>query len=187
MSHILPFEGQQTYDLRIAGTIRRLPLIQVSPDTWIAYYYSLGDTEVIHRASKLLAPKLTECEVLITTEAKGIPLAHAIATELGLAPYVVCRKEKRSFMVAPLEATYKPITATREQQLFLDGRDGDKLRGRRVGLVDDIVSTGETLKAMADIVGQAGGRSIASAALLCEGADRSDVHHTGILPIFKKS
>jgi len=185
MSHILPYTGQQTYDLHVAGTVRRLPLIQVAPDTWIAYYYSLGDTEVIHRAAKILSPKLAQCEVLITTEAKGIPLAHALATELGLAPYVVCRKEKRSFMVTPLEARYKPITATSEQQLYLDGRDAEKLRRRRVGLVDDIVSTGETLKAMSSIVDQAGGRAVANAALLCEGADRPDVYHTGILPIFK--
>lgn len=185
MPHVLPFKGEPTYDLEIAGTVRTLPLIQVSVDTWIAYYYSLGDTEVIDRAARLLAPKLTGCEIFITTETKGIPLTHAIATYLGLKPYVVCRKEVRPFMLSPLVVHYKPITAKTEQQLFIDGRDSKKLGGRKVGIVDDIVSTGETIQAMAELVRQAGGSVLKRAALLLEGDERGDVEHLGILPIFK--
>jgi adenine phosphoribosyltransferase len=185
MQHILPFRGQATYDLEIAGTVRTLPLIQVSPDTWIAYYYSLGDTEVIDGAARILAEKVHGCEILVTTETKGIPLAHAIATNLGLIPYVVCRKEIRPFMLSPLTVRYKPITAKTEQEMFMDGRDAMKVRGKRVGLVDDIVSTGETLKAMSELVAQAGGRVAVKAALLLEGFELKDVLHLGILPIFK--
>lgn len=185
MAHILPFNGQPTYDLEIAGTVRTLPLIQVSPDTWIAYYYSLGDTEVIDRAARLLAPKMSGCEIFITTETKGIPLVHAIATYLGLKPYVVCRKEVRPFMLSPLIVRYKPITAKTEQELFIDGRDSKKLAGRKVGIVDDIVSTGETIQAMAELVRQAGGTVLRKAALLLEGDERKDVEHLGILPIFR--
>ncbi|HET6781537.1 MAG TPA: phosphoribosyltransferase family protein [bacterium] len=185
MPHILPYNGQTTYDLKIAGTVRPLPLIQVAPDTWIAYYYSLGDTEVIDRAARELAPKLSNCELFVTTETKGIPLAHAIAANLGLRPYVVCRKEIRPFMLSPLVVRYKPITAKTEQELYLDGRDAMKVRGKRVGIIDDIVSTGETLDAMAELVRQAGGTVVARAALLMEGDERADVHHLGILPIFK--
>lgn len=185
MAHILPYNGQPTYDLEIAGTVRTLPLIQVSPDTWIAYYYSLGDTEVIDRAARLLAPKMSGCEIFITTETKGIPLAHAIATYLGLKPYVVCRKEVRPFMLSPLVVRYKPITAKTEQELFIDGRDSKKLAGRKVGIVDDIVSTGETIQAMAELVRRAGGVVFGKAALLLEGDEREDVEHLGILPIFK--
>ncbi len=185
MTHILPFNGQPTYDLEIAGTTRTLPLIQVSPDTWIAYYYSLGDTEVIDRSAKLLAPKMQGCDIFITTETKGIPLAHAIATYLGLKPYVVCRKEVRPFMLSPLIVRYKPITAKTEQELFIDGRDTKKLSGRQVGIVDDIVSTGETIQAMAQLVKMAGGTVLKQAALLLEGDERSDVETLGILPIFK--
>ncbi len=187
MTHILRFNGQLTYELEVAGTRRSLPLIQVGPDTWIAYYYSLGDTEVIDRAARQLAPQLEGCEIFATTETKGIPLAHAIATYLGLRPYVVCRKEIRPFMLSPLSVRYKPITAKTEQELFLDGRDALKLRGRAVGLVDDIVSTGETLQAMEELVHRAGGRVAAKAALLLEGEDRPDVYHMGILPVFKSS
>jgi len=185
MPHILSFDGQTTYDLKIAGTVRTLPLIQVAPDTWIAYYYSLGDTEVIDRAARELAPKLTNCELFVTTETKGIPLAYAIAVNLGLRPYVVCRKEIRPFMLSPLVVRYKPITAKTEQELYMDGRDAMKVRGKRVGIIDDIVSTGETLDAMAELVRQAGGSVAARAALLVEGDERADVHHLGVLPIFK--
>lgn len=187
MAHILPFRGQATYELKIAGTVRSLPLIQVAPDTWIAYYYSLGDTEVIDRGAKDLAPRLTQCELFVTTETKGIPLAHAIAANLGLRPYIVCRKEIRPFMISPLIVRYKPITAKTEQELFMDGRDAMKVKGKRIGLIDDIVSTGETLDAMADLVGQAGGTVVARAALLLEGDERGDVHHLGILPVFKSN
>jgi len=185
MAHILAFNGQPTYDLEIAGTVRTLPLIQVSPDTWIAYYYSLGDTEVIDRAARLLAPKMNGCDIFITTETKGIPLTHAIATYLGLKPYVVCRKEVRPFMLSPLVVRYKPITAKTQQELFIDGRDSKKLTGKRVGIVDDIVSTGETIQAMAELARQAGGTVVKKAALLLEGAEREDVEHLGVLPIFK--
>src|SRR5207245_11200484 len=95
MAHILPFRGQPSYDLEIAGTVRSLPRIQVSPDTWIAYYYSLGDTEVIDRAARELAPKMKNCDVFVTTEKKGIPLAHAIDTYLVLSPYLLCPPESR--------------------------------------------------------------------------------------------
>lgn len=185
MPHILPYRGQPTYDLELAGTVRTLPLIQVAPDTWIAYYYSLGDTEVIDRAARLLAPRLASCEIFVTTETKGIPLTHAVATYLGLKPYVVCRKGVRPFMLSPLVVRYKPITARTEEELYMDGRDAAKVRGRRVGVVDDIVSTGETLSAMDELVRQAGGEVVVRAALLLEGDDRQDVHHLGILPIFK--
>ena len=185
MSHILPFRGQSTYDLEIAGTVRTLPLIQVAPDTWIAYYYSLGDTEVIDRGARMLAQKMDRCDIFVTTETKGIPLAHAIATYLGLKPYVVCRKEIRPFMLSPMVVRYKPITAKTEQELFIDGRDAVKVKGKRVGIVDDIVSTGETLQAMTNLVQQAGGQVVVKAALLLEGEERDDVVHLGILPIFK--
>lgn len=185
MAHILPFKGQSTYDLEIAGTARTLPLIQVAPDTWIAYYYSLGDTEVIDRAARDLAPQMSNCDLFVTTETKGIPLAHAIATYLGLKPYVVCRKEIRPFMLSPIAVRYKPITAKTEQELFMDGRDAMKIRGKRVGIVDDIVSTGETLKAMVELVQRAGGAVVAKCALLLEGEELPGVQHLGILPIFK--
>jgi len=185
MAHILPFRGQPAYDLEVAGMVRTLPLIQVAPDTWIAYYYSLGDTEVIDRAARLLAPRLNDPDILVTTEIKGIPLAHAIATYLGLKPYVVCQRRIRPFMLSPLMVRYKPITAKTEQELYMDGRDAMKLRGRRTAVVDDIFSTGETMRAMLELVAQAGGKVVAKAAILLEGEEVPDIQNLGILPVFK--
>jgi len=88
-------------------------------------------------------------------------------------------------MLSPVVVRYKPITAKTEQELYIDGRDAMKVKGKRVGLVDDIVSTGETLQAMGELVRRAGGTVVAKAVLLVEGDDRADVHHLGILPIFK--
>jgi adenine phosphoribosyltransferase len=187
MSHVLPYRGQATFDLEVAGVMRTLPLIQVAPDTWIAYYYSLGDTEVIDRAARLLAPGLEQCDLFVTTETKGIPLTHAIATLAGMKPYVVCRRQIRPFMLSPLMVRYRPITARTEEELYMDGRDAQKVRGRRVGVIDDIVSTGETLQAMTALVTQAGGTVTATAVLLLEGAEREGVRHLGVLPIFKRA
>jgi adenine phosphoribosyltransferase len=187
MSHVLPYRGQATFELDVAGVARTLPLIQVTPDTWIAYYYSMGDTEVIDRAARLLAPDLADCDLFVTTEAKGIPLTHAIATLAGLKPYVVCRRQLRPFMLSPLMVRYRPITARTEEELYMDGRDAQKVRGRRVGIIDDIVSTGETLRAMTALVTQAGGSVAATAVLLLEGAEREGVRHLGVLPVFKRA
>jgi adenine phosphoribosyltransferase len=186
MSHVLPYQGQATYELHVAGVVRTLPLVQVAPDTWIAYYYSLGDTEVIDRAARLLAPGLEGCDLFVTTETKGIPLTHAIATLAGLKPYVVCRRQLRPFMMSPLVVRYKPITARTPEELYMDGRDALKVRGKRVGLVDDIVSTGETLQAMRTLVRQAGGEVAAITVLLVEGERREDVRHLGVLPVFRR-
>ncbi|TMJ01873.1 MAG: adenine phosphoribosyltransferase, partial [Bacillati bacterium ANGP1] len=89
------------------------------------------------------------------------------------------------FMLSPVTVRYKPITAKTEQELYIDGRDAIKVKGKRVGVVDDIVSTGETLQAMGELIRRAGGTVVAKAALLLEGDDRPDVYHLGILPIFK--
>jgi len=89
-------------------------------------------------------------------------------------------------MLSPLVVKYKPITARTEEELYLDGRDAMKIKGKRAGIVDDIISTGETLEAMADLVRQAGGDVAAKATILLEGEERKGVHHLGILPIFKR-
>jgi adenine phosphoribosyltransferase len=182
-----PYRGQEFFELRVAGLTRRLPLLQVSPDTWIAYYYSLGDTEVIDRAAQELGRQLETCQVLVTTESKGIPLTHAIATHLKLIPYVVCRKSVRPFMIHPLTVEYKPITAKVPERLYMDGRDAEKIRARRVAIVDDIISTGETMQAMEELVRKAGGVIAKKAAMLLEGMTYPNVIHLGVLPLFKRN
>ncbi|MBI4258469.1 MAG: adenine phosphoribosyltransferase [Thaumarchaeota archaeon] len=183
---LLPYKGQSYYDLEINGLKWRLPLIQVSPDTWIAYFDSLGDARFVNTSAEALAKHLRGCEVLMTSESKGVPLTHAIATRLGHNLYIVCRKEKKPFMVNPLTVTYRPVTSTKSLELCIDSRYVDKIKGKQVGLVDDIVSTKGTLDAMMMLVEKAGGVVTKKAAVLTEGKVYDDIISLGVLPIFKK-
>lgn len=183
---MLKYEGQEYYELEVRGFRRKLPLVQVSPDTWIAYFDSLGDKEFIDHCAKELYKHLLTCDVLMTTESKGIALVHELANMLNHKFYVVCRKEIKPFMRDPIFVSYKPITSSKELVLCIDGRYKEKIAGKRVGIIDDIVSTGETLSAMERIVTRAGGTVEKKVAILLEGSKRDDVVYLGILPIFKR-
>lgn len=185
--HVLRYEGQEYYELEIKGFKRKLPLVQVSEDTWIAYFDSLGDKEFINHCAKELYKHLLTCDVLMTTESKGIALVHELANMLNHSFYVVCRKEVKPFMRDPISVSYKPITSSKELTLCIDGRYKEKIVGKRVGIIDDIVSTGQTLNAMEEIVMRVGGTVEKRAAILLEGSERDDVVYLGILPIFKRT
>uniref|UniRef100_A0A7C5LGP6 Adenine phosphoribosyltransferase n=1 Tax=Caldiarchaeum subterraneum TaxID=311458 RepID=A0A7C5LGP6_CALS0 len=182
---VLKYDGRPYYDLVIRNFHRRLPLIQVSPDTWIAYFDSLGDREFIEHCARILAENLADCEVLVTSESKGIPLVHEIASILKHPRYIVCRKERKAFMKDPIAVKYKPITSSKELELVIDGRYVTYIKGKRVGIVDDIVSTKNTMEAMEKIVQMAGGIVTKKATVLVEGEHHKDVIYLGVLPIFK--
>ena len=183
---VLKYDGRQFYELTVRGFKRLLPLIQVSEDTWIAYFDSLGDKEFIEHCARELAPHLRDCDILLTSESKGIPLVHEIAGLLGHKRYIVCRKERKAFMQDPLAVRFKPITAKQEIELVMDGRYVQYIKGRRVGIVDDIVSTRQTMEAMEKLVKMAGGEVLKKVAVLIEGEHHKDVIYLGVLPIFKK-
>ncbi len=182
---IIKYDGRPYYDLVIGNFHRQLPLVQVSPDTWIAYFDSLGDREFIEHCAKILSEQLTDCEILVTSESKGIPLVHEIAMILKHPRYIVCRKERKAFMKDPIAVKYKPITSPKELELVIDGRYVPYIKGKRVGIVDDIVSTKNTMEAMEKIVKLAGGIVVKKATVLVEGEHHSDVFYLGVLPIFK--
>jgi len=183
---VYPYNGEEYYELNIQGFKRRLPLVQVDDNTWIAYFDSLGDRAFISHCAKILSEYLRDVDVLMTAESKGIALVHEISKILGHEYYIVCRKEIKPFMENPIVVKYKPITSKKELVLCIDGRYVERIKGKKVGIVDDIVSTGETVKAMARIVEQAGGKPVKTAAILVEGAYRKDVHNLGVLPLFKR-
>lgn len=183
---ILKYDGQQSYLLEINGLKRELPLIKVNQTTWIAYFESLGDVELINTSAKVLAEKLGDCDILISSESKGISLLQQIATILGHKNFVVCRKERKRYMIEPIIQKYKPITADKEKELYLDSRFVPLIKGKKVGIVDDVVSTRATLDAMEAIVEKAGGNVIKKAVILAEGQEQEDVISLGLLPIFKK-
>ncbi|MEM0445605.1 MAG: adenine phosphoribosyltransferase [Nitrososphaerota archaeon] len=183
---ILPYQGREYYEIEVAGLRRALPLLKVSDDTWIAYFDSLGDREFLSKCAEILAEKLQGSEILVTSESKGIPLVHEIASILKHPRYIVARKEVKPFMVNPIVAECKPVTSKAPIKLSIDGRYVQYLNGRNVGIVDDIVSTRETLDALERLVRLAGGRVHKKAAILLEGGVYDDVVYLGVLPIFKQ-
>ncbi|WP_404457357.1 phosphoribosyltransferase family protein [Oceanobacillus kapialis] len=176
----------KTYNLHVAGLTRTLPIIRITDNLSIASFVVLGDTALITAASPLLAKKLPEVDVLITAEAKGIPFVHELSKELGMDSYIVARKSVKPYMQDPFVHKVVSITTQKEQTLCLDRKDAEKLQGKRVALIDDVISTGESMRALEELVIQAGADVKARAAILAEGeaADREDIIYLEKLPVF---
>jgi len=175
------------HNVHVAGVRRALPLLEIEPGLRIAVLNILGDTELVEAAARALAGELapTDCEVLLTAEAKSIPLAHALSVAMG-KPYVILRKQYKAYMGDALSAQTLSITTGKPQTLYLDEKDGELLRDTRVAIVDDVISTGSTLEGMRQVVRRAGAAIAAEAAIFTEG-DKSrwrDVIALGHLPIF---
>jgi adenine phosphoribosyltransferase len=178
---------QDTYTVRIEGVTRHLPLFAVSPQLRIAVFNLLGDTEITIAAARGLAKKLAkiDADVLVTAEAKSIPLAYHLAVEMN-KPYVVLRKDHKPYMGNTLSAETLSITTGKPQTLFLDEKDHMLLRGKKVVLVDDVISTGSTLQGMRLLMDKAGAKIVAEAAVFTEG-ERAQWGHIialGHLPLF---
>lgn len=179
-------EAMEYYPVTVAGVERRLPLMEVAPGVRIAVLNILGDTELVQAAARALAPRLpTEAEYLVTAEAKSIPLAYALSLESSL-PYVVLRKSYKPYMGEALSAETLSITTNKPQTLYLDAKDRHAIQGKRVVLVDDVISTGSTLQGMRLIMQKANAHVIAEAAIFTEGdrARWSNVIALGHLPVF---
>ena len=162
------------YPLQIGKLQRQLPLIDLNSELKIASFVILGDAELTHEAARLLAPLLpTDFDALVTMESKGIPLAHELALLTKHPPYVT---------------TVQAITTSEPQQLVLDGADAHALKGQRVILVDDVISTGGSLKAGAQLLKECGATVITQAAILTEGdaVNRTDITYLKPLPLFNK-
>ena len=176
----------KTYTLHVAGLTRELPIIKLSYDLSIASFVILGDTEIVKKTAPMIAKKLPEVDFVVTAEAKGIPLAYEISRILNLNEYVVARKSIKAYMEEPIEVEINSITTTNSQKLYLNNQDAKKIKGKRVALVDDVISTGQSLKALERLVEKAGGKVVAKAAILAEGdaKDRKDIIFLEALPTF---
>ena len=176
----------KTYTLNVAGLTRELPIIKLSYDLSIASFVILGDTEIVRKTAPIIAKKLPEVDFIVTAEAKGIPLAYEISRVLNLNEYVVARKSIKAYMEEPIEVEVNSITTTNSQKLYLNNQDAKKIKGKRVALVDDVISTGQSLKALVRLVEKAGGKVLAKAAILAEGdaKDRKDIIFLEALPTF---
>ncbi len=179
---------KNTYTLEVAGVVRQLPIIPITDDLSIASFVILGDTEIVSATAPLLAAKLPEVDVLITAEAKGIPLIYEVSRQLNMKSYIVARKSVKPYMDAPLVNEVVSITTQKKQVLCLDGKDAAVIKGKRVAIIDDVISTGESISAIEELVKAAGGEVVAKAAILAEGsaAERSDIIFLEELPLFVK-
>lgn len=174
------------YPIDIQGLKRNLHIVKVSDKLAIAAFIILGDVEACTHCAGLLAKLIPPVDVLITAEAKGIPLVHELSRVLGIPRYVVARKSKKTYMEEPLSVDVDSITTIGMQKLYLPREDLYLIQGKRVGIIDDVISTGESLKSMEELVDQAGGKIACRAAVLAEGdaADRQDIVYLERLPLF---
>lgn len=175
------------YTMNIAGLERQLPICPLNEKVSIAGFIIFGDVELTVKASEELLKKLPEFDYIVTPEAKSIPLAYEMSRQSG-KKYFVARKRAKLYMQSPVEVNVRSITTDAVQTLILDGADGEQIRGKKVVVVDDVISTGESLRAMEELMSKFDVEIVAKAAVLAEGdaADRDDIVFLEKLPLIFK-
>lgn len=180
-------QNYDTFPVEVAGVHRELRLFEIKPGLKIAILNILGDTELVEACAKALGQKLESVayDILVTAEAKSIPLAHALSVVTG-NPYVILRKSYKPYMGDALRAETLSITTGEPQTLYLDEKDREMMKGKRVVIVDDVISTGSTLQGMRLLLQKAGAQVVAEAAIFTEGerAKWADIYSLGHLPVF---
>lgn len=174
------------YHMRVAGLERDLPICPLNDNLSIAGFVIFGDQELTVACAKELLKKAPKYDYIITAEAKGIPLAHEMARQAGNPKYLLARKGPKLYMRDPFCVTVNSITTAKEQKLYLDGEDAKLMKGKNILIVDDVISTGESLHALEALVHKAGGHICGRMAILAEGdaIDRGDITYLEPLPLF---
>lgn len=177
-----------TYSMTVAGLQRELPICKVTDDLYIGAFICFGDAELTEACGRELL-KLLEpgsYDYLFTAEAKSIPLIHEMARQSGAKKYFIARKGPKVYMPDPLHVEDQSITTAGVQKLYLGRDDADLIRGKRILLMDDVISTGGSIHAMEALVNMAGGTVVGRIAVLAEGAaaDRTDIKYLERLPVF---
>ena len=172
--------------MQVAGLWRELPICPVNEDLYIAGFVIFGDQELTVACARELLAKAPEYDYIITAEAKGIPLAHEMARQSGAEKYFLARKAPKLYMTGVFESSVKSITTAKEQKLYLEVADAELMKGKKILLVDDVISTGESLAALETLVEKAGGIIAGRMAVLAEGdaQDRKDIIYLEKLPLF---
>ena len=174
------------FNLNICGYNAKLPILQLPSGIKIAFFNLHGTSEMTEHCGKCLAKLVKDCDVLITAESKGLQLTHVTARECGMNFYAVARKSKKLYMQDGISVKYgASITTGKEQELFLSKHDVELLKGKKVGIIDDVISTGESLKGLEALVEKAGGIIHKKLFVLAEGdaAKRQDVEFLATIPI----
>lgn len=174
------------HKMKIAGLDRSLPLCRVNDNLYIGAFVMFGDAELTVACARELLKKAPEYDYLITAEAKGIPLAHEMARQAEDGYYFVVRKHPKLYMTGVFEVNVRSITTDADQKLYLDTKDAELMKGKRILIVDDVISTGESLAAIETLVNEAGGNIVGKMTVLAEGeaADRNDIIYLERLPLF---
>ncbi len=175
-----------TYKLSIAGLERDLPLCPLNDSAMIAAFVIFGDVELTCACARDLLKIAPEFDYMVAPEAKAIPLVHEMARQSGRNEYLLVRKAKKLYMNGVFEVEDKSITTEGTQKLYMDGADAAKIRGKRVLILDDVISTGGSIAAVENLVDQAGGEVVGRMAILAEGdaAKRKDILFLERLPLF---
>lgn len=174
------------YPMNIAGCDRQLPLCKLTDELMIGAFVIFGDAELTVACADALLKKAPEYDYLLTAEAKGIPLIHEMARQHGDKKYFVARKNPKLYMTGVFEVDVRSITTAKEQKLYLDTADAELMRGKKILLLDDVISTGESLYALEQLVEKAGGEICGKMAILAEGdaQNREDIIYLEKLPLF---
>ena len=176
-----------SYPITIAGVKRELPLCPLNDELKIAAFVIFGDVELTCACAKELIKMAPEHDVMITSESKGIPLIFEMARQMGVNKYILARKMQKLYMSDVFACEVNSITTAKKQVLYLDGNDAEYMKGKRVLIVDDVISTGESLRAIEVLVERAGGIVVGKMAILAEGdaKDRDDIKYLEPLPLFR--
>lgn len=177
------------YKMNIAGCERALPLCPLNEELYIGAFVIFGDPELTTACAEELLSKAPEYDYMITAESKGIPLVHEMARLAGNQKYFLARKKAKFYMQGIFEVDVHSITTEGVQKLYLDGADANLMKGKKILIVDDVISTGESLNALEKLVEAAGGIISGKMAILAEGeaADRGDIAYIERLPLFDKN
>ncbi len=175
-----------TYKMKVAGLERDLPICKVNDSLYIGAFVIFGDVELTEACARELLKRAPEHDVMITAESKGIPLVYEMARQAGENRYLIARKAAKLYMKNVFTTKVNSITTAKEQTLCIDGEDAAFMKGRRVLIVDDVISTGESLKALEKLVEEAGGNIVGRMAILAEGEaqQRDDLIYLEKLPVF---
>jgi len=177
----------QTYRIKVAGLERDLPLCRINDELSIAAFVIFGDVELTCACARELNKIAPEHDIMITAEAKGIPLVYEMARQQGVNRYLIARKVPKLYMREPFSVEVQSITTAKKQTLFIDKSDIDHIKGKRVLIIDDVISTGESIRAVEKLVKEAGGTVAGRMAILAEGDAkyRDDILYLEELPLFK--
>lgn len=177
---------KNVYEIEVAGLKRELELFNVTDDLKIAAFILFGDVELTEKCAGELLKKVPEADIMITAEAKSIPLIHEMARQSGVNEYIIARKGPKVYMRNMTSVSVQSITTKKEQMLYLGEKEANLMRGKRVLIVDDVISTGESLTALEKLVNEVGGNIVGKAAVLAEGdaAKREDIIFLEPLPLF---